>query len=121
MDHDNISNPAEIITTPFAQASQNISFNVTNQTSILFEYPVETEDPLILAEYVPVSQTNCTLEHADCYIFQTYTYSSALSLAAISVFLRIGFLLKLGLMVITVASHFYVYHTLNFFKGMIIP
>ncbi|XP_066155288.1 adenylate cyclase type 2 isoform X2 [Euwallacea fornicatus] len=46
----------------------------------------------------------------------TYLYSSALVLAAISVFLRIGFLLKFILMVISVASHILIYSYLDFFQ-----
>lgn len=104
----------------YAQASQNNSANATNQSSILFEYPNEIENSLVLAEYVPVSHSNCALGHADLVFLQTYVYSSALSLAVVSVFLRIGFLLKLGLMVLTVASHVYVFHTLDFFRGFYI-
>nr|XP_015833065.1 PREDICTED: adenylate cyclase type 2 isoform X1 [Tribolium castaneum] len=46
----------------------------------------------------------------------TYLYSSALALAAISVFLRMGFILKLGLMVASVILHIFVYSYLDFFR-----
>ncbi|KAK9730614.1 Adenylate and Guanylate cyclase catalytic domain [Popillia japonica] len=46
----------------------------------------------------------------------TYLYGSAMSLCAISVYLRIGFLLKLGLMVASIISHIYVYSYLKFFQ-----
>ncbi|XP_030760743.1 adenylate cyclase type 2-like [Sitophilus oryzae] len=46
----------------------------------------------------------------------TYLYSSALVLAAISVFLRMGFLLKLCLMTLSVSSHIIIYSYLDFFQ-----
>ncbi|ERL86547.1 hypothetical protein D910_03954 [Dendroctonus ponderosae] len=46
----------------------------------------------------------------------TYLYSSALVLAAISVFLRIGFLLKLSLMMVSVVVHIVIYSYLDFFQ-----
>lgn len=62
VDYDNLSNTEDLLNIPYAQASQNNSVNVTNQSSTLFEYP---EEPLALAEYVPVSQNDCTLGHAN--------------------------------------------------------
>uniref|UniRef100_A0AAR5NYU8 adenylate cyclase n=2 Tax=Dendroctonus ponderosae TaxID=77166 RepID=A0AAR5NYU8_DENPD len=46
----------------------------------------------------------------------TYLYSSALVLAGISVFLRIGFLLKLSLMMVSVVVHIVIYSYLDFFQ-----
>ncbi|XP_076272427.1 adenylate cyclase type 2-like isoform X2 [Rhynchophorus ferrugineus] len=46
----------------------------------------------------------------------TYLYSSALVLAAISVFLRMGFLLKFCLMVVSVVAHIVIYSYLDFFQ-----
>ncbi|KAL3275215.1 hypothetical protein HHI36_019984 [Cryptolaemus montrouzieri] len=46
----------------------------------------------------------------------TYLYSSAMVLAAISVFLRMGFLLKLGLMVASLVTHIVIYSYLDFFQ-----
>lgn len=51
------------------------------------------------------------------YDFQSYLYSSALSLAAISVFLRVGFLLKLFLMVVSLSIHITLFSTLSIFKS----
>ena len=44
---------------------------------------------------------------------QTYLYSSVLSLAAISVFLRVGFLLKLALMLVVTLVHLTLYNSLQ--------
>ncbi|XP_044269032.1 adenylate cyclase type 2 isoform X4 [Tribolium madens] len=55
--------------------------------------------------------------NAEIYsIGPTYLYSSALALAAISVFLRMGFILKLGLMVSSVIIHIFIYSYLDFFR-----
>ncbi|KAL1516593.1 hypothetical protein ABEB36_000488 [Hypothenemus hampei] len=62
-----------------------------------------------------ISDEELTLPEIVHYV-PTYLYSSALVLAAISVFLRIGFLLKLGLMVITVAAHIILYGYMDFFQ-----
>ncbi|KAJ3643234.1 hypothetical protein Zmor_025958 [Zophobas morio] len=50
------------------------------------------------------------------HLFQTYLYSSVLSLAAISVFLRMGFLLKLCLMVASVIIHIILYRYMDLFN-----
>lgn len=77
---------------------------------------IEMENPVV--EYVPV----CSFSHRKIlkFIFfkrlQTYLYSSALVLAAISIFLRMGFLLKLSLMVVSVITHIVIYSYLEFFQ-----
>ncbi|CAG9770971.1 unnamed protein product [Ceutorhynchus assimilis] len=80
------------INTPITFRANNIS-NLTENVTILEDYMPE------IVHYVP-----------------TYLYSSALVLAAISVFLRMGFLLKLCLMVISVAAHIIIYSYLDFFQ-----
>lgn len=72
-----------------------------------------------IVKYVPVSTTQIVILDIINYAkhpFQTYLYSSALVLAAISVFLRIGFLLKLVLMVTSVVVHILIYSYLDFFQ-----
>lgn len=46
----------------------------------------------------------------------SYLYSSALSLAATSVFLRVGFIFKLVVMLTTVAAHMALYSTVDMFR-----
>lgn len=68
-------------------------------------------------KYVPVSIiTLLSIKFSLLFYLQTYLYSSALVLAAISVFLRMGFLLKLCLMVISVVVHILIYSYLDFFQ-----
>nr|XP_023018881.1 adenylate cyclase type 2-like [Leptinotarsa decemlineata] len=71
--------------------------NVTSKEQEPFVYTFNTTEMVV--QYVP-----------------TYLYSSALVLAAISVFLRMGFLLKLVLMITSVISHTVIYSYLQFFQ-----
>ncbi|XP_060535203.1 adenylate cyclase type 2-like isoform X2 [Cylas formicarius] len=86
--HDPIPIPdAELPTAYDYNISKNISFNYV-------------EDDITNLQYVP-----------------TYLYSSALVLAAISVFLRMGFLLKFCLMLTSVVTHIVIYSYLDFFQN----
>ncbi|CAH0547419.1 unnamed protein product [Brassicogethes aeneus] len=91
-------NPSAILILPYNKtdwAATNISaFNGTNLT---FSVDLPEIIPPIV-HYVP-----------------TYLYSSALVLAAISVFLRLGFILKLFLMVTSLVIHILIYSYLEFF------
>nr|CAH7752623.1 unnamed protein product [Callosobruchus chinensis] len=71
-----------------------------NETTLLPPWDgLNITSPVVQYQYVP-----------------TYLYSSALVLAAISVFLRMGFILKLVLMVFSVIAHIVVYSYLEFFQ-----
>ncbi|XP_050502615.1 adenylate cyclase type 2-like isoform X2 [Diabrotica virgifera virgifera] len=90
--------PVPISTTEIPEVDEGNSTETWNFTSII---PTTVEDipDVIVVQYVP-----------------TYLYSSALVLAAISVFLRMGFLLKLLLMVLSVVVHILIYSYLEFFQ-----
>ncbi|XP_044748123.1 adenylate cyclase type 2 [Coccinella septempunctata] len=91
------------------QFAEFLSNNSRNQSASLRfsngsnEFRFQLEDLEIsndtIVEYVP-----------------TYLYSSALVLAAISVFLRMGFILKLCLMVASLVTHIVIYSYLEFFQ-----
>lgn len=68
--------------------------------------------------YTEINATlkDIVLENPIVEYVPTYLYSSALVLAAISVFLRMGFLLKLSLMVVSVITHIVIYSYLEFFQ-----
>ncbi|XP_072382588.1 adenylate cyclase type 2-like isoform X2 [Diabrotica undecimpunctata] len=90
--------PVPLSTTEIPEVDKGNSTQTWNFTSII---PTTAEDipDIIVVQYVP-----------------TYLYSSALVLAAISVFLRMGFLLKLLLMVLSVVVHILIYSYLEFFQ-----
>ncbi|CAG9818508.1 unnamed protein product [Phaedon cochleariae] len=88
------STPAAIL----QRLSENTSELEANDTSRSTEVPL-VDGLDIVVPYVP-----------------TYLYSSAMVLAAISVFLRMGFLLKLALMVSSVITHIAVYSYMEFFQ-----
>ncbi|XP_068085089.1 adenylate cyclase type 2 [Anabrus simplex] len=73
-------------------------------------------EPSIPTEITTLNEEvrNLTTSQADSV--PSYLYSSALSLAAISVFLRVGFILKLGLMLVTTAAHLVLYSTTPMFE-----
>lgn len=73
---------------------RNSSWNDTNST-----FPPLEEEVNPYKEYVP-----------------TYLYSAALTLSGISVFLRMGFLLKLGLMSLSVIAHITIFTYMDFFR-----
>ncbi|XP_068892631.1 adenylate cyclase type 2-like isoform X5 [Tenebrio molitor] len=83
--------------------------------------------PIPIQSYFPLdrNETNGTASaltdemDVDTYTMEyvpTYLYNSALALAAISVFLRMGFILKLLLMVASVIIHIVLYSYMEFFK-----
>ncbi|XP_022914223.2 adenylate cyclase type 2-like isoform X2 [Onthophagus taurus] len=66
-----------------------------------------------------VSNKNLNITFSDNPVLEyvpTYLYGSAMTLAAISVFLRIGFLLKLGLMLTSIICHIIIYSYYEFFQ-----
>ncbi|XP_017783531.1 PREDICTED: adenylate cyclase type 2 isoform X3 [Nicrophorus vespilloides] len=84
---------------------------------------ISTCTVISLVDYNPtiseMENSTSTVEDVEAPIIEyvpTYLYSSALSLAAISVFLRMGFLLKLVLMVATATCHISIYSYLEFFQ-----
>ncbi|KAK9892996.1 hypothetical protein WA026_023210 [Henosepilachna vigintioctopunctata] len=79
----------------------NSTYNTTNLNNSKIFYRIEESESsdVPVVEYVP-----------------TYLYNSAMVLAAISVFLRMGFLLKLSLMVVSLVAHIVIYSYLEFFQ-----
>ncbi|XP_074032903.1 adenylate cyclase type 2 Ac76E isoform X2 [Leptinotarsa decemlineata] len=89
---------------------------------------ISTVAPTVTLGNISDSETNVTSTEQEPFVFTfnttemvvqyvpTYLYSSALVLAAISVFLRMGFLLKLVLMITSVISHTVIYSYLQFFQ-----
>ncbi|XP_049818616.1 adenylate cyclase type 2-like isoform X2 [Aethina tumida] len=92
------SNDTNFTLEDFVPQYQNLN-NLPNNISTFLSNDTIIEDLNQIVHYVP-----------------TYLYSSALVLAAISVFLRIGFILKLGLMVVSVITHIVIYSYLEFFQ-----
>ncbi|VEN55522.1 unnamed protein product [Callosobruchus maculatus] len=87
-------------TRTWSRNDANVSDIYINETTLPPTWDgLNITSPVIQYQYVP-----------------TYLYSSALVLAAISVFLRMGFILKLVLMVISVIAHIVVYSYLEFFQ-----
>ncbi|KAJ8924909.1 hypothetical protein NQ315_001066, partial [Exocentrus adspersus] len=81
------------------------SGNATNYTLII------TDEVATLSTLIRDKENDFIIQYVP-----TYLYSSALVLAAISVFLRMGFLLKLSLMVLSVVAHILIYSYLKFFQ-----
>ncbi|CAH0385414.1 unnamed protein product [Bemisia tabaci] len=69
-----------------------------------------------LSVYERWGMENFSFELLLAALVPTYIYSSVLSIAVISVFLRIGFLLKLSLMSAVGVSHLTIYSSLSFFR-----
>ncbi|CAG9864467.1 unnamed protein product [Phyllotreta striolata] len=94
-------NPIAPIPVPIA--STTVSPEIMDEYNSSFYWNASTRTPedvaIVVVQYVP-----------------TYLYSSALVLAAISVFLRMGFLLKLSIMVLSAVSHVVIYSYLEFFQ-----
>ncbi|XP_056649176.1 adenylate cyclase type 2-like isoform X4 [Diorhabda sublineata] len=90
--------PITPTTTEMPEIDMNNSISKWNLTNGIS--PIDNSIPkIIVVQYVP-----------------TYLYSSALVLAAISVFLRMGFLLKLLLMTASVIVHILIYSYMDFFQ-----
>ncbi|XP_050300810.1 adenylate cyclase type 2 isoform X2 [Anthonomus grandis grandis] len=95
VDYEPVNNPTIVATT--TQRIDNL--NGTNSSNLTEPNITQIYYESEIMKYVP-----------------TYLYSSALVLAAISVFLRMGFLLKLCLMVTSVIVHILIYSYLEFFQ-----
>ncbi|KRT84422.1 Adenylate and Guanylate cyclase [Oryctes borbonicus] len=90
----------------------NLTFVETEAPSIAFEeYNITNPTAVDNANNTTRDPQNPIIEYVP-----TYLYSSAMSLCAISVYLRIGFLLKLGLMVMSITLHICIYSYLEFFQ-----
>ncbi|XP_018574325.1 adenylate cyclase type 2 isoform X2 [Anoplophora glabripennis] len=101
VDYNPVPTPVSVtipsISSPF-DGTNYTQFGTNDTMVMMLTSTIEnTTDPVV--QYVP-----------------TYLYSSALVLAAISVFLRMGFILKLTLMVISVVTHIVIYSYLEFFQ-----
>ncbi|XP_075224793.1 adenylate cyclase type 2 Ac76E [Lycorma delicatula] len=111
-----------------------VSVSLISCCAVITLLDIETEPPLItvpgqvlertnIAELLAAanvsarSQKTADLSVADIETVPSYLYSSAISLAAISVFLRVGFILKLCLMLISASMHLALYSAHPLFES----